>query len=168
MSNVQVGGIHSPSHHTPRNLRRVKNNAVDLSAKYSKCRKTVKPEDADVGFAKSNSHGKLLRIWLTSPWEHYTSARTLSPAGGSCLAYRNGAYFSKAAIRVFPYPKDVQALQRLSDIRHPNVASIYDLYCHEEVLYAATEYLELSLADLDFQTYDLEEWEIATILLEVR
>jgi hypothetical protein len=109
----------------------------------------------------------LLRVWLISPWEDYTSAEQLSSSGGSTLACRKGAYFSKATIRVFPYPRNVQVLRLLSDIRHPNLAKIYNLYCYEGKLFVATEYLELSLSDLDFHNFEVDEWEIATIIAEV-
>jgi hypothetical protein len=87
--------------------------------------------------------------------------------GESSLAYRKGGYFQKATIRTFPSPGSVRILQRLSDVQHPNIADIYDVYCHEDKLFTATEYLELSLSELDFQTFELEEWEIATIIAEV-
>jgi serine/threonine protein kinase len=142
------------------------------------------PENLVSGFSGTSDHsgreaapksnevgamwGSLLRVWwLLSPWEHYTSVEQLSSSGGSTLVYRNGAYFSKATMRVFPYPRNIQSLQLLSDIRHPNIAKIYDVYCHEGRLFVATEYLELSLPDLDFHLFEMEEWEIATIIAEV-
>jgi len=49
-----------------------------------------------------------------------------------------------------------------------NIANIYDVYCHDNKMFIASECLELSLADLDFPSFEFEEWEIATIIAEVR
>ena len=50
---------------------------------------------------------------------------------------------------------------------HPNVASIYGAYCYDDKTLLVTEHLDISLAQLDFQSHELEEWEIATIVAEV-
>jgi hypothetical protein len=108
-----------------------------------------------------------LRVWLKSPWDDYSLATPPSMYEESPIAYHKRRYFQKATIRTFPSPGSLRILQRLSDVQHPNIADIYDVYCHDDKLFTATEYLELSLSELDFQTFELEEWEIATIIAEV-
>lgn len=109
--------------------------------------------------------GRLLRLWLKSPWEDYTSVRSMS--GEPSLACRRGANFQKATIRAFPNSGGIGLLQSLSCIQHPNIAKVYDVYCCDTKIFAALEYFELSLLDLDFQSFPLEEWEVATIIAEV-
>lgn len=109
----------------------------------------------------------LLRVWLKSPWANYDAVGRRSLSGGVALAHRKSGYFSKAAIRAFPGPGSVSMLQRLSNIRHPNLASIYDVYSYKGNIFVATEYLEITLKELGFDQFLLQEWEIATIIAEV-
>ncbi|RDL30196.1 uncharacterized protein BP5553_10474 [Venustampulla echinocandica] len=109
----------------------------------------------------------LLRLWLASPWEDYTSMQPASVCGGSSLAYRRGAYFRKVAVRACTDAGGVPLLRALSRIQHPNIATLYDVYCYEDKIFTASEYLEISLVELDLPSLPLEEWEIATVLAEV-
>jgi serine/threonine protein kinase len=59
-------------------------------------------------------------------------------------------------------------LEMASTLRHPNVADIHEAYYHENKFYIISEYLDVSLLDLNFNEYPLEEWEIATIIVEVK
>jgi hypothetical protein len=153
-----------------RGLRRVKPISTNLGAEYSKAASGVyrdrSPREISNGAA---TPVRLLRVWLKSPWNDYSSIRTLSSSGESQLAYRKGGYFQKATIKVFSCSGgSVRILQQLSHIQHPNLATIYDVYCYEDKICTAIEYLELSLAELDFEYFELEEWEVATIIAEVR
>jgi hypothetical protein len=121
------------------------------------------PSSSDTGSAITP--GKPLRLWLKSPWEDYTSVRSVS--GEPSLAYRRGAYFQKATIRAFPNSGGIGLLQSLSGIQHPNIAKLYDVYCCNNKIFTASEYLELSFVDLYFQSFPFDEWEIATIIAEV-
>jgi serine/threonine protein kinase len=58
-------------------------------------------------------------------------------------------------------------LKTFSTLRHPNVADVYKAYYHNNKFYVISEYLDLSLLNLNFTQYPLEEWEIATIVTEV-
>lgn len=153
-----------------RGLRRVKPISTNLVPEDIYTTDQSKPEASprSINTGGVATPGRLLRVWLSSPWHHYTSVRAPSSSGESLLAYRKGAYFQKAAIRVFPGPGSVRILQQLSNVQHPNIAKINNVYCYEDKLFIATEYLELSLSELDYHTFELEEWEIATIIAEVR
>jgi serine/threonine protein kinase len=109
--------------------------------------------------------GTLLRLWLRPPWDDYISV--CSPNGETSIACRRGSYFQRAFIREFPSLGGLELLQSLSTIQHPNIASIYDVYCAENKIFTATEYMELSLTDLQFHSFPFQEWEIATIIFEV-
>ena len=110
----------------------------------------------------------LLRIWLKSPWEDYNAVGKHSSCGGSALGYLKSGYFRKAHIKASLSPRSLSTLQRLSDIRHPNIAKIYDAYCYKDQLFIAMEYLAISIRDLDLSHFLLDEWEIATIIAEAR
>ncbi|KAH8674848.1 hypothetical protein BGZ60DRAFT_372764, partial [Tricladium varicosporioides] len=52
-------------------------------------------------------------------------------------------------------------------VQHPNIADILDVYFYDGKLCIVSEYLEVSLLDLEFKRLAPEEWEIATIIAEV-
>ncbi|KAH6698104.1 hypothetical protein BKA61DRAFT_622661 [Leptodontidium sp. MPI-SDFR-AT-0119] len=54
----------------------------------------------------------------------------------------------------------------LPQIKHSNIATIEEIYCYGRI-FLVVEHLDVSFGQLDFQKYDLEEREIATILFEV-
>ena len=147
-------------------LRHVKRIYTDLVDEFSKGELSHALEGPLSPYPESvRSPGKLLRMWLRSPWDDYTLIRSgsVEPSLASCP----GKYFSRATIREFPNPGSMELLQALSGIEHPNIAAIYDVYCHGDKIFTASEYLELSLADTNFLSFPFEEWEIATIITEV-
>ncbi|KAH7393740.1 hypothetical protein BKA64DRAFT_756147 [Cadophora sp. MPI-SDFR-AT-0126] len=147
-------------------LRRVKRIYTDLVDEFSKSELSPAGEGPLSPYPESvRSPGKLLRMWLRSPWDDYTLIRSgsVEPSLASCP----GKYFSRATIREYPNPGSMELLQALSGIEHPNIAAIYDVYCHSDRIFTASEYLELSLADTNFLSFPFEEWEIATIITEV-
>ena len=114
---------------------------------------------------KSGRINQLIRLWLKSPWEDYQAIKTSS---GLTVAGRKHSYFKMATVRSFACFGALKNLERFGDIRHPNIAPVYDLYYFDDRLHVVGEYLELSLTELDFQYFQLEEWEIATIMTKVR
>ncbi|KAH6714605.1 hypothetical protein BKA61DRAFT_481472, partial [Leptodontidium sp. MPI-SDFR-AT-0119] len=52
-------------------------------------------------------------------------------------------------------------------IKHLNIATTEDIYYYNNRIFVVTEHLNVSFAQLEFQKYDLEEREIATILTKV-
>jgi hypothetical protein len=85
------------------------------------------------------------------------------------VARRKASYFKLVNIRLC-HTSDVldEQPRLLSSIQHPNIATVYDLYCDDDKIFLITEHLHLSISQLDFQKYELEEWEIATIIAEVQ
>ncbi|TGO56037.1 hypothetical protein BCON_0083g00300 [Botryotinia convoluta] len=117
----------------------------------------------------SNNHtkqGNLLRVWLMSPWGDYQPVAPITSMG-CLLACRKGDYFVKVRVGVYEEDDTVQFLQALSMIQHTNISRILDVYCDENKLFIASEYLELSLVDIDFHMFEFDEWEVATIIREV-
>lgn len=150
-----------------RRLRRVKPISTDVLEELSK-NDDSKNDHVKSGAPLSSPQsavtpGKLLRLWLRSPWEDYTRVQSREPS----LAFRKGAYFQKATIRAFPNSGGIQLLQAFSSFRHPNIANVYDVYCYNDRIFVASEYLELSLNELDFHSFSFAEWEMATIIVEV-
>lgn len=107
---------------------------------------------------------RMLRILLGNPWDDYDYIRHL---GQIMLARRKISYFKLVNIQQCHSFKVLEHSQVLSSIQHPNVAAIYDVYCNQGESFLVTEHLDISISQLKFQRYELEEWEIATILLEV-
>ncbi|KFY02576.1 hypothetical protein O988_02075 [Pseudogymnoascus sp. VKM F-3808] len=107
----------------------------------------------------------LLRLWIKSPWEDY---QAIKPSAGLMVAGRKDSYFKMATVTSFPYVGAVNAVKCFSGIRHPNVAPVHDLYHCDNMLHIVGEYLELSMAELEFQYFQLEEWEVTTIMTKVR
>ncbi|KAH6701332.1 hypothetical protein BKA61DRAFT_453638, partial [Leptodontidium sp. MPI-SDFR-AT-0119] len=52
-------------------------------------------------------------------------------------------------------------------IKHPNIAAIEEIYYYNDRIFLVIKHLDVSFAQLEFQKYELEEREIATILTEV-
>jgi serine/threonine protein kinase len=61
----------------------------------------------------------------------------------------------------------LQMLELLAQVQHPNIADILDVYFYDGQLCIVSEYLDVSLLDLEFNRLAPEEWEIATIVAEV-
>lgn len=156
-------GLHFGLHR----LRRMKPVGANLLEEYSRVdSKTDKLPLSPCNPGSAVTPRKLLRLWLRSPWEDYS---LVGPASAEpSLVYRRGEYFHKATVQAFPNSGGVEVLQALSSIQHPNIANIYDVYCYDNKIFTVAEHLELSLLDLDFHSFPFEEWEIATIIVEVR
>lgn len=155
-------------------LRRVKPISTDLLQEYSHHSEPGprdSPSSTDSGAGLTPRH--LLRIWLRPPWDDYVGGGLPEDQTDFCstaepvLACRRGTYFRKASIRTFRSSGGVKLLQVLSNIQHPNIATLYDIYLHQDMIFFASEHLSLSLSDIDFRTFPCEEWEIATVVCEV-
>jgi len=108
---------------------------------------------------------RILRIFLGDPWDDYDYVRYL---GQDMVARRKASYFKLVNIRKC-HSSDVldEQPRLLSSIQHPNIATVYDLYCNDDKIFIVTEHLHISISELDFRKYELEEWEVATIMAEV-
>lgn len=107
---------------------------------------------------------RLFTLKLGSPWDDYDYVRQ---HGQITLVKQKSSYFKLANIQESHTVNALQHSQILSRFMHQNVASIYGAYCYRDRILLVTEHLDISLAQLDFQSYELEEWEIATIVAEV-
>ena len=107
---------------------------------------------------------RMLNVFLKNPWDDYSYVRHL---GQTALTIRKSSSFQLADIR------EVSPFEVLGDppilpqIKHPNIATINKIYCYNGKIFLVAEYLEVSFTQLQFQKYDLEEREIATIIAEV-
>jgi hypothetical protein len=83
----------------------------------------------------------ILRSWLKPPWDDYArsgSERDNTAVGSTAtvpvLACHRKAYFRKASIRAFQTSGGVKILQDLSNIQHPNIVKLYDVYLSDEMV----------------------------------
>ena len=160
-------------------LRRTKPTTTSLLQEYSGRDLSSKPKrslssSTDAESPAVLTPGSLLRIWLKPPWDDYASPGSerddivlISTATTPVLVCHRRAYFRMASIRAFQTSGGVNILQDLSSIQHPNIASLYDVYLYDDKVFIVSEYLEFSLAELDFHSFPFEEWEIATVANEV-
>jgi hypothetical protein len=58
-------------------------------------------------------------------------------------------------------------LKLLAYVQHLNIANILNVYFYNSQLGIVSEYLNISLLNLEFKKLALKEWEIATIVVEV-
>ena len=107
---------------------------------------------------------RMLRVFLYSPWNHYDYIRTLDQV---MLARHKISYFKLVNIQELQSFDLLKQPRLLSCIQHANVASIHDIYSHNDNIFLVTEHLDISITQLEPQVYELEEWEIATIITEV-
>jgi hypothetical protein len=113
--------------------------------------------------------GNLLRVWWSkSPWDDYTQVAYLHSAQQARLVYHNASYFDLAVMREQPSsPNDLASFETLSHIHHANIAKTYDVFLDKGMTFVITEHLDLSILQIDFEKHQLEEWEIATIIVQV-
>ena len=114
--------------------------------------------------ATPNLVKKLVRIFIEDPWNDYEYIQDL---GQVMLARHKAFYFKLVDIRQLHCVEPPQEVQILSRIQHPNVASLHDIYCFDSKTFLIGEHLEFGISQLELQNYELEEWEIATIIKEV-
>jgi serine/threonine protein kinase len=146
----------------PRRLKRIKailpSSSKSADGVHSRTTETATP----------GTFRRILRILLGDPWDDYDYIGHLDQV---VLARHKASYFKLVNIRQFyclnALEHALQQSQILSSIQHPNIASIYDVYCCDDSTFLVTEHLNICISQLELQKYDLEEWEIATIIAEV-
>ncbi|KFY17984.1 hypothetical protein V492_00234 [Pseudogymnoascus sp. VKM F-4246] len=106
---------------------------------------------------------KMFIITSGSPWRDYDYIKRL---GQTILVRQRSSYFRLANMQESPTSNFIQQTQVLARVSHPNIASIYGMYYYVDKILLVTEHLDISLDQLDFQSYELEEWEMATIIAE--
>jgi hypothetical protein len=110
---------------------------------------------------------RLFRIDFKDPEEDYVFVQKLRSNQG-ILVCRRKSHISLSVIRESYSETPLRMLSTLSRIHHPNVAEILDAYFFHDQLFVITEHLDISLLELEFKILPAEEWEIATIITEVK
>ena len=118
------------------------------------------------GLTFSGTCDRILRVFLGDPWNDYEYIHYIDQV---MLARDISSYFKLVNIRQYPTSNILEQVRIISTIQHPNLATVYDVYCDNEEAnaFVITENLGISISQLDFQKFELEEWEIATIIAEV-
>jgi serine/threonine protein kinase len=109
---------------------------------------------------------RLLRIDFKNPKEDYAFVQELRSNQGTLVCHRKN-HLHLAVIRESFSPTPLPMLELLTQVQHPNIADILDVYFYDGQLCIVSEYLDVSLLDLEFNKLAPEEWEIATIIAEV-
>jgi hypothetical protein len=110
---------------------------------------------------------RLLRIEFKDPKEDYIFVHEIRSNQGMLVFHRKNRYHL-AILRESFSPAPLQMLQVLARMQHPNVAEILDVYFDDGKLYIVGEHLDIPMLDLEFKRFAPEEWEIATIIAEVK
>ncbi|KAG9228316.1 hypothetical protein BJ875DRAFT_389648 [Amylocarpus encephaloides] len=106
----------------------------------------------------------MIRILLGDPLDDYNY---VSCHGGDLVATGKASYFKLVNIRQCHSPDAIEQSRLLSRIHSPNIATVYGLYCDGNKIFVVTEHLDIFLSQLEVRKYELEEWEMATIIAEV-
>jgi len=110
---------------------------------------------------------RLLRIRFTNPRDDYIFIQDLEDEQGILALNRDGLV-QLVVVRQSYSSHPLTMLQMISEMKHPNIADVLDVYFDKErQLLIATEFLDVSLLELQQGAPRLEEWELATIISEV-
>lgn len=126
-----------------------------------KFRLMKRPEVFNLGFRAK----KLIRVWYKNPLEDFELVRQLSDGSRGWICHRKNTC-TLAILQETWSPSLLEATEPFAGL-HPNIAGLYDAYFHEEKFFVISEYLELSLWELESTSNPLQEWEVATVLAEV-
>lgn len=108
----------------------------------------------------------LLRVDLRNPTDDYKPLLELRSDQGTLARHRKNR-LHLAVIRKSFSPAPLQMLEALAQIKHPNIADIFDVYFYDGQLFVVAEYLDASLLELEFTRLAPAEWEVATVVAEV-
>lgn len=109
----------------------------------------------------------ILRILIKDPWNDYDYIEGyVEGRDPVILAKHKAFYFRLVTIRQLHLASTIP-VEILSTIQHPNITSICDIYRYSNKTFLVTEHLQVGISQLEIQKYELEEWEIATIIAEV-
>ena len=107
---------------------------------------------------------RVLRVLLKDPWDDYSYIRHI---GQTTVTLRKASSFQLADIREVSPFEILGDSPVITQIKHPNIAKIEEIYSYDDRTFLVMEHLDVSFTQLEFQKYDLKEREIATILTEV-
>ncbi|KFY30281.1 hypothetical protein V494_08198 [Pseudogymnoascus sp. VKM F-4513 (FW-928)] len=149
----------------PQHLREMKALTSNFFQSHSKkVKRNATMNRACVDETTLTQPATMFTIKFESPWVEYEYIRQSDQV---TVVRQRSSYFRLANMQESPAANIVQQSQVLARVSHPNIASIYGVYSYIDKLLVVTEHLDISLAQLDFQSYKTEEWEIATIVAEV-
>ncbi|KFY52543.1 hypothetical protein V496_08367 [Pseudogymnoascus sp. VKM F-4515 (FW-2607)] len=149
----------------PQHLRKMKALSSNFFQNHpKKVKRNATTSQACVDETIPTQPATMFAIKFESPWVEYEYIRQSEQV---TVVRQRSSYFRLANMQEFPATNTIQQSQVLARVSHPNIASIYGVYSYIDKLLVVTEHLDISLAQLDFQSYQIEEWEIATIVAEV-
>ena len=109
---------------------------------------------------------QLMRIEFKNPEDDYIYVQPVKNNGTLVLRRKNR--LNLAVIRKSHSSLPLEMLRQFVSIQHENIADILNVYFYENQLLIISEYLDVSLFDMDFRQLSAEEWEMATIIQQVK
>jgi hypothetical protein len=148
----------------PHRLRRINAKLPTLNHPGKTLQSTSNDRLRRVEPVSSRTVNRMIRILLGDPWDDYTCVSCL---GENIVAIAKASYFKLVDIQQCRSPDAIEQSRLLSRAQSPNIATVYSVYCDGDKIFVVTEHLDISLSQLEVQEYELEEWEMATIIAEV-
>ena len=95
------------------------------------------------GPASSGTCHRILRVFLGDPWGDYEYIRHISQV---MLARDLSSYFRLVNIRQYSTSNVLEQVKIISTVQHPNLATVYNVYCDNEKSFLITENLSISIS----------------------
>ena len=108
-----------------------------------------------------------LPLRRASPWDYYTKAYRRELGASVVIACKNPATSELYAVKCIAGSEVNDQVQTLLQVRHENFLTCYEIFVCDEALFTVSEYMAISLADLNGSAIPPNEIQIATIIHQV-
>jgi hypothetical protein len=108
-----------------------------------------------------------LPLRRASPWEFYTKAYRRELGASVVVACKNPATFELFAVKCIAGSEVNEQAQILRQVRHENFLTCYEIFVCDDTIFTVSEYMAISLADLNGSAIPPNEVQIATIIHQV-
>ncbi|KAH6704268.1 kinase-like domain-containing protein [Leptodontidium sp. MPI-SDFR-AT-0119] len=109
----------------------------------------------------------LLPLRRASPWHYYTKVYRRELGGPVVVASKVPATFELFAVKCAAGSKVNDQAQTLRQIRHENFLTCIEIFAYEGAVFTVSEYMAISLTDLNGSAVPPNEIQVATIAHEV-
>jgi hypothetical protein len=108
-----------------------------------------------------------LSLIRASPWEYYTKAYRRELGGSVVVACKNPATFELFAVKYIAGSEVNDKVPVLRQVRHENFLTCYKIFEFDDAIFTVSEYMAISLTDLNGSAIPPNEIQIATIIHQV-
>jgi hypothetical protein len=102
-----------------------------------------------------------------SPWEYYIKACRRELGGSIIVACKKPATFDLFAVKCIIESDVNKNAQVLRQVKHKNFLPCYEIFVSDNAIFTISEYMAISLADLNCSAIPPDEIQIATIVHQV-